>query len=273
MTGFHPDWLALREPHDHVARDGRLVITLNGWLAARTEAGSAVAVTDLGCGAGSNLRYLAPRLPSPQRWRLVDNDAALLGALSNGDGFDAGIHQTLLHDLTDLEGLSFDECDVVVASALMDLASPEWFGRLAEKCSRCGTALLVALDYDGRMEWQPMLSDDAWIEGRFNVHQRGDKGFGPAMGPTSTETMSAIMTELGYTVTTVQTPWELGHDDGVIQGELVEGIAAACLEISPREADRIKSWSTQRGEINDAGGSSLLVGHCDLLALPPEPHL
>ena len=87
MTGFDRDWLALREPYDHAARDDGLASALNGWLSARTAGGSDVRIMDLGCGAGSNLRYLTPRLPHPQAWRLVDNDAALLTALSQQQWF------------------------------------------------------------------------------------------------------------------------------------------------------------------------------------------
>ena len=165
--------------------------------------------------------------------------------------------------------MPFDDCDVIVASALMDLVSPEWFGRLADKCRPKGVALLVALDYDGRMEWQPGLPDDRWIEEQFNAHQRGDKGFGAAMGPAATATMSAIFTDLEYVVTTADTPWEFGPGDAPIQKELARGIAAASLEISPGEKDRIVDWSKARVELIDNAGSHLLVGHGDLLALPP----
>ena len=55
MSGFSADWLTLREPADHRARNPALVEAL-----ARHLGGRAVRVTDLGCGTGSNLRALAP---------------------------------------------------------------------------------------------------------------------------------------------------------------------------------------------------------------------
>ncbi len=268
MSGFDREWLALREPYDHASRNDGLVAVLNDWLSSHA-AGQPVRVMDLGCGAGSNLRYLTPRLPAPQAWRLVDNDPALLDALSHGNRFDPRYHTTLQHDLTDLEGLPFEDCDVIVASALMDLASAEWFSRLAERCRLSGVALLVALDYDGRIEWQPTLPDDHWLEDQFNTHQRGNKGFGPAMGPSATATMSTIFGDLGYSVTTASTPWEFATSDDVIQRELVQGIAGAGLEISPHENERIEAWSKDRIALIDGATSRLLVGHGDLLALPP----
>ena len=76
MTGFSADWLALREPADRRARNSGLLAALVARLAGRRE----VAVIDLGCGTGSNLRACAPQLPARQEWRLVDLDPALLAA-------------------------------------------------------------------------------------------------------------------------------------------------------------------------------------------------
>ena len=76
MTGFSADWLALREPADHRARDPATLTRVVAHLARL----ALPEIVDLGCGSGSNLRALAPRLGARQRWRLVDNDAALLDA-------------------------------------------------------------------------------------------------------------------------------------------------------------------------------------------------
>src|SRR5438874_8082377 len=65
---FSAGWLALREAADHAARSDRLARAAAGAIRGRTP----VRIVDLGCGTGSNLRYLAPRLPPPQRWLLVD---------------------------------------------------------------------------------------------------------------------------------------------------------------------------------------------------------
>src|ERR1700682_4004771 len=76
MSGFSPDWLALRETVDHRSRDQALLSK----LAARFENRKDIFVVDLGAGAGSNLRAVAPALPARQRWILIDHDPALLAA-------------------------------------------------------------------------------------------------------------------------------------------------------------------------------------------------
>src|SRR5438093_1601325 len=74
MKPFSADWLAAREPHDQRARNRAVLDALVGSLAAL----SSIQVVDLGCGTGSTLRALAPRLPARQHWQLIDNDLGLL---------------------------------------------------------------------------------------------------------------------------------------------------------------------------------------------------
>ena len=75
MSGFSAEWLALREPADHAARSRDLLRA----VAARFAAKAHVSIVDLGAGAGSNLRAIAPALAAErQSWTLVDHDPALL---------------------------------------------------------------------------------------------------------------------------------------------------------------------------------------------------
>ena len=74
MSGFSGQWLAMREAADAKARSAGPVQALNRWLRDR----ALVNIIDLGCGTGSNLRWLAPRLAARQHWRLLDNDPRLL---------------------------------------------------------------------------------------------------------------------------------------------------------------------------------------------------
>jgi trans-aconitate methyltransferase len=79
VSGFSAEWLDLREPFDARARATSPVTELKRHVTAGTSA-APLAIVDLGAGAGSNLRFLAPRLGGVQRWRLVDHDSRLLEA-------------------------------------------------------------------------------------------------------------------------------------------------------------------------------------------------
>ena len=54
MTGFSPEWLALRAPADARARAGSLLPDISGRRKVK--------VIDLGAGSAGNFRFLAPRL-------------------------------------------------------------------------------------------------------------------------------------------------------------------------------------------------------------------
>ena len=117
---FDPAWLALREPVDHRSRAAAAA----SLLAAAWRRHGWSGVVDLGSGTGSNLRYVAPRLPGPQHWTLVDRDADLLGRASAPEGVERLACVTA--DLADSEPgavLADSDAQVVTGSALLDLVS------------------------------------------------------------------------------------------------------------------------------------------------------
>src|SRR5215510_572196 len=77
MSDSLSNWLALRETADTDARSQRLTNDVVVAIGRHDP----LSLLDLGTGTGSNIRYLAERLPAPQRWLAVDRDAALLAAL------------------------------------------------------------------------------------------------------------------------------------------------------------------------------------------------
>jgi len=186
VTAFSADWLALREPADVAARSPSITRA----VALALSHGAAVVALDLASGTGSNLRYLAGRLPTPQRWLLVDHDPALLAqALARGCGL-PGLDCEISTECRDLAALDADTIfagrTLVTCSALLDLVSRPWLDRLASRCREHGALVLCALNYDGRIECHPPDPDDSMVSALVNRHQRTDKGFGPALGPDAT---------------------------------------------------------------------------------------
>ncbi len=273
---FSPAWLALREPADHAARAEPLAIRLRDHFSRPPDAGL-LRIVDLGCGTGSNLRYLAPRLAMPQHWTLVDNDPAVLRLLPRGPEC-----EPLELDLArEPERLPLGQAELVTAAALLDLVSPEWVDRLVAHLEALGDArpaLLFALSYDGRMAWAPEHAADGGIADAFNRHQRTDKGFGPALGPSAGGAAARRLRAAGYVVTRAASDWVLGDADKALQRALATGVASACAAVASatrggsgnRSGDVASSddWLRFRLREIDAGRSTLRVGHVDLLALP-----
>jgi SAM-dependent methyltransferase len=254
VSGFAPDWLALREPYDRKARSAALADRFGRAL------GPAPRLTDLGCGTGANMRYLAPRLAPGQQWLCVDRDRSLLKLANAGHG---GCVRFEEHDLAhDLDGLALDGIGVT-ASALLDLTSAAWLAQLARRCRRA--TLLLALSFDGRLAWDPVLAEDVMIRDRFVAHQGTDKGFGPALGPDAAAHLAALLERHGHAVTTVTSDWRLGADDRPLLAAMLDGVvAAAAIEDDPT----LVHWAGLRRAQLGRGELGLVVGHVDLLALP-----
>jgi hypothetical protein len=265
MIGFSANWLALRESHDARARNPAVLNAVVAWLAGLTS----VRVVDLACGAGSTVRALAPRFPAEQSWRLTDNDLGLL-ARASAMALSAGVTLTTVPlDLSrDLETALDGPIDLVTTSALLDLVSEAWLDRLAVETSARSIPIYAALSYDGRIEISPSHMLDAAIVAAVNAHQRRDKGFGPALGPTAARAAIARFESRGYSVVQGAADWVIGPNDRDFQMTLFVDWAGVAREIGDLTVADTIEWLTSRRDETAAGCSSIRVGHVDVFARP-----
>ena len=276
MSGFSPDWLALREPVDHRSRNPQLVRALQ----ARFEGRSTVTVVDLGCGTGSNLRAVAPLLGPEQSWTLVDNDPELLvaardtlrrwadEATADGDTLRltrdgrqiaVGFRQANLAQ--DLEAALGEPADLITASALFDLASPEFIRQVAVAVAARRAAFYTVLTYNGIQRWTPRHPADNAMTAAFHQHQMRDKGFGPSAGPTAPAHLADRFRLGGYGVLEGESPWVLGPGDARLIGELQRGFVEAVRETRALDDKTLDAWAK-------APRTGCEVGHTDTLAVP-----
>ena len=278
---FDIDWLALREPVDHRSRAAALVPILQAAWKSRGWS----RVLDLGSGTGSNLRYLAPRLPGTQAWTLLDHDPELLARVGVPES--VRMVNRVCGDLAD-EGLTaVGQAHLVTCSALLDLVPEDWLRRLAHACCGAGRGALFALNYDGEIRWSAGARaayaghdttsevedpDDMLVRQAVNAHQRRDRGRASALGPTASTAAEAIFREAGYRTWRLPSPWQLGPEDGELARALVDGWETAALELErrPGRVRTIHVWAERRRRTIAAGAFALTVGHQDLLALPPD---
>lgn len=270
MSGFRQDWLRLREAADHRSRSD---------FRAAVEAADRArwTIVDLGCGAGSNCRYLMPRMQVPQTWVCIDDDVALLEALErDSPGFvvaDSAIATRAL-DLAGDIGATLDGIfeqhgngRLVTASALLDLVSEPWIAELAAACARADALAWFALTYDGRIELEPRLPEDAQLLALVNAHQRRDKGFGAALGPAAHAAACTAFARNGFDVLEARSDWRLTSEDSELQRQLVAGWIEAARE-QANDHELLSAWSELRRSHIDTGVLAIRVGHSDLLAQP-----
>lgn len=279
MTGFSPEWLALREPADGAARNGQILAACARAFAGRDE----LSVCDLGAGTGASLRAFADLLPPRQHWTLVDDDDANLAAARKrltmwADRFEIresgfvlfrGKQRILVEPMR--RDLALDpRCwpagtGLITASALFDLASGGWIGRFAAALAADRLPLLATLTFDGTIALDPPHRLDAAIAGAFRAHQKGDKGFGPAAGSHATDILAVRLKNAGYAVTVGDSPWRLGPRPQGLRASTLEGIGAAVEETGLLNPGDIAEWRSA-----GQAARAITVGHRDLFAMPGQ---
>jgi hypothetical protein len=288
MGDFSADWLALREPADFSARSSQLA----GVIANALEVDAVVQALDLASGTGSNVRYLAERLPPHQDWLLVDDDQELIahapgrmsewaatrayeahvepgGVMLRGDRLKCRV-QVRRVNVADLTAAAiFNGRQLVTASALLDLVSEPWLRALVVRCREHAAAVLFALNYDGRIHCSPEEAGDQQIRELVNRHQQRDKGFGTALGPDAASTAERLFAAAGYQVQRQPSDWVLSPDARGLQEALIDGWARAAAELAPAESASIQDWRTRRLAHLEGGRSRLRVGHQDVAAWRP----
>ncbi|KAF0286448.1 hypothetical protein BA899_08835 [Spiribacter sp. SSL99] len=266
---FAARWLTLREPADHAARDDTLLTPLIDVLPRdRT-----IRITDLGAGAGSNLRYLGPRLPQAQAWTLIDHDRGLLDqAVALAHPADDDRHVARVQARAHPADLgTFPDCldttpDLLTASALLDLVPDAWLRRVVDTCCRRGLPALFALNVDGRLAFSPTLEADQQVEAAVLAHQRGAKDMGPALGPDAPAVAAQLFRERGASVDCRASDWHLTPEQAALQRPLIEGWHAAARAQQPDAAAVIDRWRDER--LRALEHSFITVGHQDLLVIP-----
>ncbi len=259
---FDNHWLALREPADHAARPVSLITQLTAALPQHEP----LRIVDLGAGTGSNLRYLAARLPCTQQWLLLDHDAGLLNhAVSKTRIHDHLRVETRTQDLTAWP-LPLADADLVTAAALLDLVTDDWLSRLADACAEWQLPALLALNYDGRVDMTPAHPADALIIAAVNAHQQSEKAMGQALGPNATEAARQQFLARGYRVTVLSSDWQLAAEQSDLQQALLRGWhEAACIQ----RTDLIRTFDEWlEARLAMTAESQIRVGHQDVLAIP-----
>ncbi|NOJ60413.1 SAM-dependent methyltransferase [Arthrobacter sp. 260] len=280
------DWLSLRRPADEAARQASqpLLADLQNFLAEirGTDHTGPVRIFDLGAGTGANQAWLAPQLALSQRWTLIDHDADLLDHTLSAPPVDgvAGTEAVVagIEDLGQIldadagtadsavDGPAPDRHRFVTCSALLDLLTPDQLRELCATLAATGTAALFSLSVTGVMDIEPADPLDERLNDAFNRHQnRGDRA-----GAQAVDLTAGYLADANFTVTTVDTPWELTGNHAQLIHRFLSDRADAVLEVDPTLAGEVDRWLARRSEQAAAGSLRVTIGHRDLLALPPR---
>lgn len=263
MSGFSAQWLSLREPIDHAARSDEVLRAVRRYYAGTKD----LVITDIGTGTGSTIRALKPLLSQHISWHLLDNDDALLSYAKNSLEQDAMRFE--LVDLSVSVNTVFSQSpDLITTSAFLDLVSKNWLQRLVTEITQRQIPFYAALTYDGRSGCVPEHDMDTYALECFNHHQRGDKGFGPALGPEAADVALQAFETAGYEVFSGRSDWKATEEHFEFQRALIEGWHEAVCEFAPESRKQFDEWLTFRKRLIDQGKHTVFVGHLDIFAIP-----
>ncbi|MFE5408520.1 SAM-dependent methyltransferase [Microbacterium sp. NPDC056569] len=267
-------WLALRAPADDEARSAELAHDLARLLG---NAPAPVLLHDLGAGTGSMTRWLAPRLPGPQRWVLRDGDADIVEHLDLRAVADAMGHpieaDIVVEHLASLPSDAFHGAAAVTASALLDVITEAEATHVVAACVAAGTPALFSLSVAGSVRVRPSDRYDEIehaIESAFNDHQRRDASGRRMLGPDAVAVVGSLFADAGWNVRTAATPWRLARRDTALIDEWLDGWIGAAVEQRPELARDAAAYRERRIAQAAEGRLRVTVSHEDLLAWPPR---
>jgi hypothetical protein len=254
-----PEWLLLREPADAAARSAELAERITRQLPAADP----LVIHDLGGGSGAMARWLAPRLPGPQRWVVHDRDAELLELAAGQRPAGAAITvEARQSDVSSLAPGDVADASLITASALLDILTEDELVGMLGACT--GRPLLLTLTVVGRVTLIPADPLDAHIVAAFNTHQRR----GRLLGPDAVAAAVDVLRGTGADVLVRPSPWRLDAAHVDLTAEWLGGWVAAACEQAPALAAHAGAYRDRRLAQAAAGELAVTVDHADLLVLP-----
>lgn len=267
-------WLQLREAADTAARSLALASRAARYVAARPGAGDEPSVVyDLGSGTGAMARWLAPLLPGPQHWVLLDHDEDLLAAADMAyagraaDGAPVTIETRPL-DLTELEPAHLSGATMVTASALVDLLTVDELDRIVSTVTALACPALVTLSVVGRVRLRPHDPLDPVVAEAFDLHQRRTVAGRTLMGPGALGHLATAFARAGARVVSRPSPWRLTATDAALASEWLSGWVAAACEQRPELAVMAAPYRERRLAQAAQGRLRVTVQHGDLWVVP-----
>lgn len=262
-----PHWLQLREAADALARSDRLVES----VCKRLHDCESVEIHDLGSGSGSMGRWLAPRLPIPQRWVLHDRDPTLL-EIAVAHPPRAGAHQVTVEsvtgDLARLAPADLAGATLVTASALLDILTAEELALLVDLCTAAVCPALLTLSVTGEVGLRPEDPLDADLRTEFNDHQRRTVGGRSLLGPDAAWRAAELFGARAAHVEVARSDWRLDAGSSELVEEWLDGWVSAACEQRPDLRGSAEAYLHRRREQLAAGRLEVTVAHVDILATP-----
>jgi len=260
MHEFENSWLLSREKIDSVSRNKKAIEKINKY----TNFTKNLNIIDLGCGTGSNFRYLNPKILKKQSWKMIDISNLSLSYLKKNIRFSQKIQNITFKNediIKNLEKINFKDFDIVTGSALLDIMPKEWFVEFS-KINKSTKIIYFSINYDGNFKFYPKHKDDDKIVKLFNKDQMSDKGIGKkAVGPKCTQIINKLFQRTHKTYV-FNSDWVI-EKNKIMQNMFI----SFCEEIISKNNKNYELWLNFRKNKIKSNKSILKLQNKDFLAL------
>jgi hypothetical protein len=231
------------------------------YLLEHGDLGAPLEIIDLGAGTGANQRWLAPRLPFPQRWTHLDHDP-LISRVTPLPA-ETVIMDAAVDALAALLASSSGGQHLVTCSALLDVLTADQIEVVCRAVINSQVPALFSLTVTGTMSLTPAVSSDQQLLAAFNDHQRRAE----RVGPDATGIVAHTLRTAGFRVHTQQTPWLLTASSDFVD-QFLWGRLDAAMAQDLSLTSTAPAWFELRRSQLALGILRIEVGHLDILALP-----
>ena len=260
MHKFDNKWLLLRERIDTISRNQKAIDKINTYLKKYNQ----VNIMDLGCGTGSNYRYLSKRIKGKQDWLMTDISLESINYFKRSLVLKSNtnlISFKKINVIKDIEKIKFDNFNLITGSAFLDIMPRQWF----KEFSRLNTntkIIYFSINYDGFFKFTPKHQDDELVLKLFNKDQKSDKGIGlKAVGQDCTSIINTAFSKTHKT-------YIFNSDWKVTNNKAFQKIFINfCENVILKNKLDLRDWIKFRRDCITNNKSKILLRNKDFLAL------
>ena len=260
MHKFNNDWLFYREKIDSISRNKKIIEKINRYFKDY----KILSIADLGCGTGSNYRYMYPKIKVKQKWDMIDisfESIKEFKKITANTNKIININYKKFDLIKDIKKFKFENYDLITGSAYLDIMPKEWFYEF-KKQNLNTKVIYFSINYDGYFKFYPKHKDDEYVLQLFNKDQESDKGIGKkAVGKNCSQIINKVFTKTHKTFV-LNSNWNVSKNK-IFQDMFIN----FCENVIKKNKISLEPWIKFRRENIRLNKSKLLLRNKDFLAL------
>ena len=260
MHKFDNNWLLQREKIDTQSKSKILINKINSYFKIYKE----INIIDLGCGAGSNFRYLYSKIKNKQTWDMIDISFESLNYFKKDISKNNKVTKVNFvkkNLIKNLHQIKFEKFNLATGSAFLDIMPKSWFKNFY-KLNTKTNIIYFAINFDGNFIFYPTHKDDKLVLKLFNSDQKTDKGSGQkAVGSDCTKIINSLFKKTHKTYI-YNSDWKVKNNKA-FQNMFIN----FCENVISKNKYDLSDWLIYRRKLINNNKSKFILKNKDFLAI------